>query len=381
MRRPRPLPTPPASLPLPTATRRQLLGGLAGAALVSPLATHRGHGASAAARRQSAPDAAEGLVKAIYFNPLVSTENADLLRLLDLIEGTELNALVVDVKEDGGVYYETEVPLFREAGTFSPVLDVEGVVAALRQRGIYAIARLVTFKDSGLAWARPDLAVLDAATGDPWLDYGDGSWLNPFSAEARESTIALAEELAGLGFDEVQFDYVRFPSDGDLERIDYGRDAPNQLKIETIAGFLGDGRDALTPLGVTTSADVFGFTLLQDDIGIGQNLAALASAVDVLSPMTYPSHYPEGSIDVAGHPNDFPAETLAISLEAGRNRVDGDLAMLRPWLQDFTLPGMTPYGPAEVRAQIDATEAAGAGGWMIWDASNVYSTEAFLPAE
>ena len=97
--------------------------------------------------------------------------------------------------------------------------------------------------------------------------------------------------------------------------------------------------------------------------------------------MTYPSHYPEGSIDVPGHPNGFPEETLAVSLEAGRERVGGEVGMLRPWLQDFTLPGMSPYGAAEVRAQIDATEAAGAGGWMIWDASNAYSTEAFRAAD
>jgi len=356
-------------------SRRHLLAAAAGTALAaSSRSTH------AAPARRTIPTVDGEPIKAIYLNPLVSSENADFLRLLDLIEATELNALVVDVKEDGGVYYPTDVPLFRDAGTFSPVLDVDGVVAALRDRGIYAIARLVTFKDSGLAWARPDLAVLDEVTGEPWLDYGDASWLNPFQEEVWDGTIALAEELADLGFDEIQFDYVRFPSDGDLDRIDYGRDAPDGLKIETIADFLGTARDALHPLGAATAADVFGFTLLQDDIGIGQNLAALAPRVDVLCPMTYPSHYPQGSIAVPGHPNDFPAETIELSFEAGRDRVDGEVGILRPWLQDFTLPGMTPYGADEVRAQIDATEAAGAGGWMIWDASNDYSEGAFRPA-
>ena len=359
-----------------TLTRRKVLAG-AGTVLAAPLLA----GPRPVGARQDASEVSGQLVKAIYFNPLVSTDNADFLRLLDLIERTELNALVVDVKEDGGVYYPTEVPLFRDAGTFAPVLDVEGVVAALRQRGIRSIARLVTFKDSGLAWARPDLAVIDDGTGDPWLDYGDGSWLNPFAPEVQTETIALAEELAGLGFDEIQFDYVRFPSDGDLERVDYGQAASDVLKIETIASFLGDAQQSLAARQVTTAADVFGFTLLQDDIGIGQNLRALAPVCDVLCPMTYPSHYPEGSIDVPGHPNDFPAETLAQSLEAGRERVADNLGLLRPWLQDFTLPGMSPYGAADVRAQIDATEAAGAGGWMIWDASNEYSTEAFRLAE
>jgi len=363
----------------PTAipSRRSVLKALAGASLgggLAAAAAPRG----GAARRQDGDD---NLVKAVYLNPLAADPAAELARLVDLVERTELNALVVDVKEDGGVYYETEVPLFREAGTFSPVLDVTRLLDTLRARDIYAIARLVTFKDSGLAWARPDLAVRDVATGDPWLDYGDGSWLNPFHAEVRDGSLALAAELAGLGFAEIQFDYVRFPSDGDLERIDYGRPAAEGEKIATIARFLAAGREALAPREAVTAADVFGFTLLQEDIGIGQNVVPIAAAIDVVCPMVYPSHFPQGSIDVAGHPNDFPAETIAISMAAGAARLGDDASQLRPWLQDFSLPGMGEYGAADVRAQIDAAEAAGVGGWMIWNAANAYHEEAFAAAD
>ena len=374
-------PTPPHDR-IATSSRRRLLQAFAGGIFAATFATpRRAAAAPRAGRAARQSDRSRAAVKAVYFNPLAADPEEELTRLLDLVARTELNALVIDVKEDGGVYYETEVPLFRDAATFSPVLDVTDLVAALRERDVYAIARLVTFKDSGLAFARPDLAVLDAATGEPWLDYGDGSWLNPFAAEVRESSIALAAELAGLGFDEVQFDYVRFPSDGDLERVDYGREAPDEEKIATIAGFLGAGREALAPLGAQTAADVFGFTLLQEDIGIGQSVVPIAEAIDVVCPMVYPSHFPEGSIDVAGHPNDFPAETIQISMEAGADRLGGDAAQLRPWLQDFSLAGLGEYGPADVRAQIDAAEAVGTGGWMIWNAANDYQETAFAPAE
>jgi hypothetical protein len=308
----------------------------------------------------------------------LTDDGRDLERLLGLIARTELNALVIDAKEEG-VYYETGIDLYRNAGTVVPYYDPEAVLAELKANDVYAIARVCVFKDTLLAQARPDLAVADATTGGVWYDDGGVAWLNPFEDEARAGVIALAEELAGLGFDEIQFDYVRFPSDGDLSTTDFGQAVTGDGKIDAISAFLEEGREALAPLGVVTSADVFGFTLLQDDIGIGQNAERVAEAVDVVCPMVYPSHFPEGSIDVPGHPNDFPEETIATSLEAGAARVP--VERLRPWLQDFSLPGFGEYGPAAVRAQIDATEEAGAGGWMLWNAANVYQEEALAPAE
>jgi len=187
-------------------------------------------------------------------------------------------------------------------------------------------------------------------------------------------------ELADLGFDEIQFDYVRFPSDGDLGTMDFGRPTSPSDQIEAITAFLATTEDALAPTGAKSAADVFGFTLLVDDIGIGQDVQRLAPVVDYVCPMVYPSHFPNGSLDVAGHPNDFPYETIAISLEAGKANVPGVAPKLRPWLQDFSLPGMSEYGVAEVRAQIDAAEAAEVGGWMIWDPNNRYHEAAFLPS-
>jgi hypothetical protein len=152
------------------------------------------------------------------------------------------------------------------------------------------------------------------------------------------------------------------------------------VQVETIAGFLGEAGANVAEVGARVGADVFGFTLLLDDIGIGQNVGRIAEVVDYVCPMVYPSHFPNGSIAVDGPPNDFPYETIETSLSSGEEKVAGLRGKLRPWLQDFSLPGMSVYGAAEVRAQIDAAEANGAAGWMVWNAASVYDEDAFVPA-
>lgn len=313
--------------------------------------------------------------RAVYMNPLISVTNEDFLYLVNMINQTDLNALVVDVKEVG-VYVPSAVELFNETNTVSPVLDAAGLLRTLDANDIYGIARLVVFKDSDIALARPDLAVLDTETGEPWVDYGDGRWLNPFNEEVWAAIADYAVELAEMGFDEIQFDYVRFPSDGDLSTMDFGRDVDEPARIEALAGFLGYCRERLAPYEVRTGADVFGYTYLLDDIGIGQDAASIAQFVDVVCPMVYPSHYPEGSMDVDGHPNDFPYETIVQTLDVGASRVAP--TQTRPWIQDFSLPGMREYGVEDVRAQIRACDEAGTAGWMVWDPNNIYHADAFI---
>src|SRR5215212_7301079 len=357
---------------VPTYSRRRALQGLAGTALAG--ATGLSSGLAGATR--AAVD--EFAAKAVYLNPTMD-DGYDLERLVDLIDRTELNALVIDVKEQG-VYVDTGVDLFLEAGTVVPYYDVVAVLDALHAHDVYTIARQVIFKDTLLAEARPDLAVTDVATGGPWHDMNGVAWVNPFNEDVWAANIDLAVELVGLGFDEIQFDYVRFPTDGDLGAMDFGREVTESVQVETIAGFLGEARANLAAGGAKVGADVFGFTLILDDIGIGQNVRRLAEVIDYVCPMVYPSHFPDGSITVDGQPNDFPYETIEISLGAGQEKVAGLNGRLRPWLQDFSLPGMSDYGPAEVRAQIDAAEANGAAGWMIWNAASVYHEDAFAPA-
>ncbi|MDQ3412682.1 MAG: twin-arginine translocation signal domain-containing protein [Chloroflexota bacterium] len=365
----------PGPMPIPPWSRRQFVqrAALGGGAMALGAIPVPGRGA--APPQVPAASSEAFTAKAVYMNPLISVTNDDFLYLVNMINQTELNALVVDVKEVR-VYVNSSVDLFRATNTVSPVLDAPGLLRTLDADDIYAIARLVVFKDSAIASARPDLAVLDTETGAPWVDYGDGLWLNPLNEEVWEAIASYAVELAELGFDEIQFDYVRFPSDGDLSTTDYGQDVDERIRADALVGFLGYCRERLAPFDIATAADVFGYTYLLDDIGIGQDAGRIAEVVDVVCPMTYPSHYPDGSMDVAGHPNDFPYETIAQTLEIGSTRVPASRS--RPWIQDFSLPGMREYGAEDVRAQIAACDDAGTAGWMVWDPNNVYHADGFV---
>jgi hypothetical protein len=200
--------------------------------------------------------------------------------------------------------------------------------------------------------------------------------------ELWEANTDLALEAAQHGFDEIQFDYVRFPTDGDLTTMDFGLENTQEIRQRSIEKFLKMAQDKVHPTGAKLSADVFGYTMLvEDDLGIGQNFARLAEYVDYLSPMIYPSHFPNGSVAVDGHPNDFPYETIEISLRKGRDKLAGDATRIRPWLQDFSFFDMMPYGDAEVRAQIDASDEIGTSGWMLWDPNNQYHPGALEPDE
>ena len=317
-------------------------------------------------------------VKAIYYNPNISNTQEDVDRLINLINITEVNAIVIDVKEEI-IFYDTQVEFFREADTVRPILDIPAVLQQFQEHDIYTIARHVVFKDGLVAEHRPDLAVTSNVTGEVWRDMNGVAWVNPMMHALWEPNIALSVELAELGFDEIQYDYVRFPTDGDLSTMEFGLEYNEENRVNAIRKFLQQTQAALLPTGAKLSADVFGFTVLvPDDLGIGQDLTELAPYVDYLSPMVYPSHFPNGSMALDGHPNDFPYETIEISMSAGKEQL-GSALQLRPWLQDFDYWEMIPYGVEEVRAQIDAAEDVGTSGWMLWDPNNVYTDGALGP--
>lgn len=319
-------------------------------------------------------------IKGVYYNPNITKTDEDVDELIRLIDTTELNAVVIDIKEEL-VFYDTNVQFFRDAGIVVPILDLDATLKKFQDRGIYTIARLVVFKDGAVAEKFPYLGVKDNITGDLWRDMNGVAWVNPMLHELWDANIELAHEAAMLGFDEIQYDYVRFPTDGDLSRVEYGLPNTQENRQNSVEKFLQRSREALMPTGVRLSADIFGYTVkVDDDLGIGQNVPRLAPHVDYLSPMVYPSHWPEGSVPVDGHPNDFPYETVEYSMKLALDKLDGDAFKLRPWLQDFNMPGMKKYGAAEVRAQIDASEELGLSGWLIWDPNNWYHDDAFLPA-
>ncbi|MGH2531206.1 MAG: putative glycoside hydrolase [Thermomicrobiales bacterium] len=310
-------------------------------------------------------------------NPYATHDWNGFIRLVNLIERTELNALVIDIKEEA-VYFRTRVDFFRDANVVTPLYDLTEMLDALKQRGIYAIARQVIFKDSRVAEARPDLAVKHKRTGGPWRDYGGVAWVNAFEPELWEANAALAVDAVRLGFDEIQYDYIRFPSDGDLSTMDFGRPYTEQSRADAIVEFLKLSRRRILDAGGKLAADVFGYTLMVDnDLGIGQNVERIARTVDVVCPMVYPSHWPTGSLPVNGHPNNYPYETIAITMARAQEKLGRHAHKVRPWLQHFSLPGMRAYGAAEVRAQIDAAHETNVEGWMIWDPSNQYHEQAF----
>jgi len=321
----------------------------------------------------------EFMVKAIYMNPGITNTPDKVQALIDIARTTEINAIVIDIKEEL-VFYDTKVQFFHDAGTVNPIIDVPSLIKQMHDNGIYTIARLVVFKDSMVAEKRPDLAVKSTVDGGVWRDMNDVAWVNPAYHELWEANTQLSVEAATLGFDEIQFDYVRFPTDGDLATMDFGIDFTQEAREKAITGFVDYAYQRIIPTGAKLSADVFGYTLLvQDDLGIGQNLRVLEPHLDFLSPMVYPSHYGDDFQGFAP-PNDYPGEVVGISMESGVDLLGLTPKKVRPWLQDFDYFGdVKPYNAPEVRAQIDATEEIGASGWMLWSPDNDYTLDALNP--
>ncbi|HYG58463.1 MAG TPA: putative glycoside hydrolase [Symbiobacteriaceae bacterium] len=320
--------------------------------------------------------------KGIYLTSYSAANPAKFQELVDLVDRTELNAMVVNVKDDwGNVTFTVTHPIAVAAGAVHPDLgDMKAFTSHLRAKGIYSIARIVTFKDSHVPKYRPDLAVASTA-GGIWRDYNGVPWLNPYNRAAWDYVVEIAREAALVGFDEIQFDYVRFPTDGNMSLVSYpGKD--DRERQQVIADFLAYARKELRPYGVWVSADVFGLvTSLYDDLGIGQHLEEISAGVDIVSPMVYPSHYIPGNLNLS-NPNAMPYETVYRSMLDAKGRwekagLTGKVTM-RPWLQDFSWGH--PYGPKEVRDQIQATYDAGYDQWILWNAANEYTEAALKPA-
>lgn len=311
-------------------------------------------------------------VRGIYLTAHTAGKPELFLPLLRLVEETELNAMVIDAKNDSGnVTYRSEVPAVVEAEAWKDSIpDIDALLRTLREKNIYPIARIVTFKDPVWGEKRPDLAV-QHKNGGVWRDRTRAAWLNPYKKENWDYVISIAREAARKGFREIQFDYVRFPSDGNMEAVIYP-DQDGRTKAQVIADFLAYARKELKPYGVFVSADIFGLvTSVRDDMGIGQNLEALAPMVDYLSPMVYPSHYSSWNYGLPD-PDAAPYETVFKAMTDARKRLEGKYpVIIRPWLQDFSL--RNKYGAREVAAQIKAARDAGMKEWLLWNPSNRYS--------
>ena len=299
---------------------------------------------------------------------------------LELARTTEINALVIDIKGDrGNIAYPSRVPLALAIGAAQPRLipDLGALVDSLHAQGIYAIARIVVFKDNVLAQARPALAVR-TPSGAVWRDSEHLAWTDPFSREVWDYNIGLAIEAAHAGFDEIQFDYIRFPDDTGLV---FSSPSTQQSRIAAISGFLGLARRRLAPYNVFIAADVFGYVCWNlDDTHIGQTLDAILPEVDYLSPMLYPSTFQFG-IPGCRKPVAHPFEIVSRSLERARGRAVVPSQRFRPWLQAFRDYAFDkrPFGGTEIRAQIRGAENAGSDGWMLWNPRNLYTSAGLQP--
>lgn len=333
------------------------------------------------------PEAPE--VRGIYISGPVAGDPY-MENLIKLLDETELNAVVIDVKNDEGnlTYIPTSGTALEAGACVRYIRDLPGLVEGLKEHGVYTIARIAAFKDPVFAKAKPELA-LRYTDGSAVSEGGGLAWLNPYERENWDYLIEVALDAADAGFDEVQFDYVRFPTGKDMDSVDYGPTAANLSREDAIVGFLEAARTALHQQGVLVSADVFGtvINIKTDAALIGQDYAKMSEAVDFLCPMVYPSHYAAGSFGLE-IPDREPHQTVLEALQKSKTALSGvadtERAGVRAWLQDFTatwVKGHLEYGGTEIRAQIQAVYDAGYRDWILWNAKNNYTADGLLPAD
>ncbi|HKI91622.1 MAG TPA: putative glycoside hydrolase [Gaiellaceae bacterium] len=286
-----------------------------------------------------------------------------------------LNTLELDVKDENGkVGFVAGAPaIARRDGAAGDYYDPRAVVRKVHAAGVYLIGRVVSFEDPITAVRHPEMAV-HRPDGSIWTTSGGLAWLNPYSHAAWRYDVGVAVAAAKAGFDEIQFDYVRFPSDGDVSQIRYPGRHPQPMK-QTVTAFLRYAVSRLHPLGVRVSADVFGLSATHD-LGIGQYPGQIGDIVDAIYPMAYPSHYTAGEYNLPD-PNAAPGPTVSHTLHDFRSELAGTNAVLVPWLQDFSL-GRT-YTAADVTAQIASARAWQTSGFMLWNAAGVYTPGVLEP--
>jgi hypothetical protein len=286
-----------------------------------------------------------------------------------------LTAIELDVKdEDGQVGFAVRsVPLAKRIGAAQSFYSAREAARLVHSKGLYLIGRVVVFEDPILARGRPDLAVR-RSDGSVWLDSAGLGWANPYDKRVWDYNIAIAAAAAKNGFDEIMFDYVRFPSDGDVENAVYGR-TRGLAKNDAVPAFLQYAARRLEPLGVRVSAAVFGLSAARD-MGIGQIPRRIAKHVHAIYAMTYPSLFGSGELGLAD-PSAAPGATVSRALKRFKRALEGRSALLLPWVQDFSFT--TTYGKDEVRAQIYSARIAGAKGYLLWNARGEYTSGTLTP--
>lgn len=323
------------------------------------------------------------VVRALYLNRFAAQSSRKLRHLLAVADSTEINAFVIDMKDEFGLNFRSANESYRryEGAGRGRIPSVKALLDSLRAHKVMPIARIVAFKDPVAAEANPAWTIR-REDGSVWRDREGHAWVNTHHRDVWEYNLGIAEELVTLGFEEIQWDYVRFPEPY--------RSLPKQVfpgatlsKPDAIAAFLRLAQERLSRLGARNTADIFGLvTTVRGPLEVGQHWEKISPNVDVVLPMVYPSHYPRGVWGIA-RPNAEPYQILKIALDTARVR-DEKLGItrkehVRPWIQAFSLPGMEPkYGPAQIIAQKKAVYDAGFNGWVLWSPGSLY--DPFIPA-
>ncbi len=314
-------------------------------------------------------------VKAVYMSACAAATPSLRKHIEDLIDSTELNAVVIDIKDfSGTVSFDTTVPSFRDGkGKGCKAHDMPAFVEELHKKQIYVIGRITVFQDPLYTRLHPETAVRRLSDGGIWSDFKGLHFIDVGAKEYWDEIVALSIDSYRIGFDELNFDYIRFPSDGNMKDISFTRTGTT-TKAVMMKNFFAYLHGKLNPEGIVTSADLFGMTTTNtDDLNIGQVLENTLPYFDFVSPMVYPSHYPP-RFNGWSNPNKYPYDVVYFSMDKAVDRAvaaSTSPLKLRPWLQDFDYGGI--YNAPEVRAQMNAVYDTGLTSWMLWDPANKYT--------
>lgn len=326
-------------------------------------------------------------MKAIYMTACVAATPSWRADLKRFVEETELNSIVIDIKDYSGTISIVDESLQANDASGCKIGDLTEFIGELHNSNIYVIGRITVFQDPYYAARHPELAVKSKATLGTWTDRKGLAFIDVGAKPYWDYMVELSKASYEIGFDELNFDYVRYPSDGNMQDAEYSWTVGTSTRAEMLESFFSYLHDELEGTGIVTSADLFGLTTLAvDDMGIGQVLERALPYFDYIYPMTYPSHY-AWNTGGFGDPATHPGEIIKYSMEnavmreqafnISRGLATSTPSKLRPWIQDFDLGA--DYGMPEVRAQIQATYDSGLTSWLSWDAANKYTREAYLP--
>jgi hypothetical protein len=319
-------------------------------------------------------------VKAVYISSWVggSTRHRD--PVIKMIDETELNAIVIDVKDSTGRigFKVTDPELTKTGSVENRISNIRSLTNMLHEKNIYIIGRVSVFQDPYMTKAKPEWSITKKSDGTLWKDRKGLSFLDPANKEVWKYIVAIARDAYSEGFDEINFDYIRYPSDGDIKNINY-HIAQGQTRSDNLESFFKYLREELTKgTPIPMSADLFGLTTEStDDMGIGQIWEKALPYFDFLAPMVYPSHYPpgqDGFKNPADHPYEIISKALAGAIKKTETMPGQNKSKIRPWLQDFDLGAV--YTKDMVKAQMKAVYDKGLNSWMLWDPNNKYTPSA-----